>query len=950
MLFGIPKSILKLTKSGIQKPPLGNDQQRRRAVDKPPTKARIKQMYRQPASFTNLMPWLEYGPEGQCFLLDDGISVAALFEVEPVATEGRTEEYLREFRDKLQTVLTSLPEEYGNPWVVQFYLQDVPGLSDMAKNVRGYVKGRARDSELTKSYLDTLEAHFKAISQPGGLFNDKAVTGSAWRGQDRKIRITLYRRNKTTKGQRGLLFQSPTEELNDVASKLLASLNASGVRAKRSGGEALYEWLFRWFNPNPETTEGDIDGLLRLAPYPGDQDMPFGFDFSESLMLGTPHSDRDKGIWWFDGLAHKVVTVQSLRNPPLIGLLSSERMVGEHIYATFDRAPEDTILVITVVIRAQDEVRNHLHNIQHAAVGDNPEAKLAGQDAEAAQMEMAKGNKLFPVQMAFFLRGNTEGELRQKANSLNSLLLANNIQPIQERDDLLTLDSYIRNLPMAFSYEYDKKTSRRSRLMFSKQVASLIPLYGRSTGTGNPGVVFYNRGAEPLSFDPLNILDRKKNGHLLLLGPTGAGKSATLVYMILHLVAIYLPRVFIIEIGGSFRLLGDYFKSKGVSVNQVTLNPGVDVSLPPFGEALKLLDEFNKKARREQQKAEREKALLRNLELGLDSDIKAETIADGGFDGPQHDFQRDLLGEMEIAARMMITGGDVREDERMTRADRLLIRHAIFLAAENVQARGGSQVLTEDVVKALRTLPELDTGRQKDRASEMAAGMELFCDGLSGHFFNRPGSLWPDVDVTIVDMGILSKQGYEDQLSVAYMGFMNHIHSLGEQHQHSNRPTIFITDEGHLITTNPLLSPYAIKVVKLFRKLGVWYWVATHGLEDFPDVSRKMLAMLEWWVCLVMDKDDIQQIARFKNLNAEQQALLLAAKKSPGLYTEGVAITDEMTTLFRNVPPALALALAMTEQSEKAQRAGLMREHQCTELEAVLMVAKEIELRRSTKK
>ena len=33
---------------------------------------------------------------------------------------------------------------------------------------------------------------------------------------------------------------------------------------------------------------------------------------------------------------------------------------------------------------------------------------------------------------------------------------------------------------------------------------------------------------------------------------------------------------------------------------------------------------------------------------------------------------------MEIAARIMITGGDEREDARMTRADRLLIRNAIF--------------------------------------------------------------------------------------------------------------------------------------------------------------------------------------------------------------------------------------------------------------------------------
>lgn len=44
--------------------------------------------------------------------------------------------------------------------------------------------------------------------------------------------------------------------------------------------------LFRWFNPQPETTGGDVEQQLKLTPYPGDQDTPFGFDFAEALVLG----------------------------------------------------------------------------------------------------------------------------------------------------------------------------------------------------------------------------------------------------------------------------------------------------------------------------------------------------------------------------------------------------------------------------------------------------------------------------------------------------------------------------------------------------------------------------------------------------------------------------------------------------------------------------------------
>jgi len=183
-------------------------------------------------------------------------------------------------------------------------------------------------------------------------------------------------------------------------------------------------------------------------------------------------------------------------------------------------------------------------------------------------------------------------------------------------------------------------------------------------------------------------------------------------------------------------------------------------------------------------------------------------------------------------------------------------------------------------------------------------------------------------------------------LTGAYIGLMNHIHDLVERHQNDERPTIVITDEGHIITTNPLLAPYVIKIVKMWRKLGAWFWIATQNLEDFPDASKKMLNMLEWWLCLVMPKEEVEQIARFKDLSEEEKNMLLAARKSPGQYTEGVLLTDEHKMLFRNVPPPLALALAMTEKDEKARRHQLMIRHGCTELEAVNYVAEEISRKR----
>jgi len=43
---------------------------------------------------------------------------------------------------------------------------------------------------------------------------------------------------------------------------------------------------------------------------------------------------------------------------------------------------------------------------------------------------------------------------------------------------------------------------------------------GRSRGTENPGFLFFNRGGEPFSFDPLE--DRVKNDFSLILRPMGS--------------------------------------------------------------------------------------------------------------------------------------------------------------------------------------------------------------------------------------------------------------------------------------------------------------------------------------------------------------------------------------------------------------------------------------------
>lgn len=111
-----------------------------------------------------------------------------------------------------------------------------------------------------------------------------------------------------------------------------------------------------------------------------------------------------------------------------------------------------------------------------------------------------------------------------------------------------------------------------------------------------------------------------------------------------------------------------------------------------------------------------------------------------------------------------------------------MIRQCILDAAQHCIER---TVLTEDVRDALRrrsadvSLPEA----RRNRLQEMAEAMDLFCQGLDGELFNRPGTPWPEADITVVDLATFAREGYNAQLSIAYLSLLNTVNNIAERDQ-----------------------------------------------------------------------------------------------------------------------------------------------------------------------
>ncbi|UQI28509.1 conjugative transfer ATPase [Pseudomonas bijieensis] len=915
---GWTRHVAKLAALGITEPGIG--------PQKPPTEADDNSFYDTAPSFVDRLPWVEFLPQSSSMLLEDGLSVAAFFEITPLGTEGRECAWLLQARDTLENILQdSFDELDQNPWVVQLYAQDETNWDAYLHTLGQYIQPRAQGSAFSEFYQRFFSHHLNAIAKPGGLFEDTTLTRLPWKGQIRRVRMVVYRRASNVASlKRG---QSAEQALSNVCDRLTAGLTGIGIKTCRLEAKDIHDWLLRWFNPAP-TLLGcearDRERFYQLTGYPeetdaGEIELASGTDFSQRLFFSQPHADTAQGTWYFDGMPHRVMVMDRLRTVPHTGHLTGETRKGDAINTYFDQMPEDTIMCLTLVATPQDVLEAHLNHLSKKSVGETLASEQTRQDVQQARSIIGSSHKLYRGSLVFYFRGKDTAELDARGMQLANVMLHAGLQPVREDDEVAPLNSYLRWLPCVFDPAKDKR-QWYSQLMFAQHAANLAPVWGRSQGTGHPGITFFNRGGGPLSFDPLNRFDRQMNAHLFLFGPTGSGKSATLNNILNQITAIYQPRLFIVEAGNSFGLFAEFAKRLGLSVHHVKLAPGADVSLAPFADARRLVETPDE---------------IETLDAGKLDDSTTH------YEG---DEQRDVLGELEITARLMITGGEDKEEARLTRADRSLIRQSILDAAQSC-VTANRAVLTQDVRDALRTraseltLPEA----RRTRLLEMAEAMDLFCQGLDGELFNRPGTPWPEADITIVDLATFAREGYNAQLSIAYLSLLNTVNNIAERDQFLGRPIINVTDEGHIITKNPLLSPYVVKITKMWRKLGAWFWLATQNLDDLPKAAEPMLNMIEWWICLSMPPDEVEKIARFRELSPAQKSMMMSARKESGKYCEGVVLSKSMEALFRAVPPSLYLAMAMTEPEEKAARFKLMQEQGISELDAAIEMAENID-------
>ncbi len=250
--------------------------------------------------------------------------------------------------------------------------------------------------------------------------------------------------------------------------------------------------------------------------------------------------------------------------------------------ATLRGLPFDSRLFLTVHVPDQQKELESLHTQRRLAyamargkktgVADlESEAKF--QDIETLLSELiAQGEHVFQVSLNIVLRSKSQEDLEEEVSlALSTIRELGGAEAMEE--SLAAFDIFTEiALPNA-------RAKERAKRMKTSTLADLLPLFGPWSGHERPSILLRSRMGSLVRFDPFSQ-DLTNYNHVVS-GGSGSGKSFLTNILLLQMLK-EAPKIFIVDIGGSYKKLcdnlgGQYIPltvGSGMAVNPFDLLPG----------------------------------------------------------------------------------------------------------------------------------------------------------------------------------------------------------------------------------------------------------------------------------------------------------------------------------------------------------------------------------------
>lgn len=508
------------------------------------------------ASLCEELPYWDFidGPKAHA-ILNDGSLVAGV-RVGLIDVECFDEAETNSLTMGLRSALNSVSEGISLQFVLRVR-------SDFTDVLEAHENGKSENIHpLVKSIATYRENTLRSAMQNGTLYRPELLIYVRTPVVEAK-KVSIFKKKELFSEESSKAYQETLEVLSQNVETLVSSLQGLGFSCKELNRQDILSNVYEFLNPRRARTEPAP--AVRIFSDPDiEKDV---LQEVEWLAVQSPREqlvfgDLVMGLEQFtlDGLYHRIITLKTLPEMTFAGQL-----------AHFLRLPFHYDLILSLDVPPQSsemsklqQKRKMAHSMAVTSGGKasdlESETKLSSTE-ELIRELLNTGQRIFAVQMSVILKcpATAEGAKKLNRDAREVLARFRSLQGAEGLEESVGAWKVLKgSLPAA------PLNLERARKMKTNNLADFLPVYGPREGDKHPVVLFRNRLNGLVSYDGFDA--GLGNYNILCTGSSGAGKSFLNNAILMQELARGL-RVFIIDIGGSYKKLTEALGGQYLDIN-----------------------------------------------------------------------------------------------------------------------------------------------------------------------------------------------------------------------------------------------------------------------------------------------------------------------------------------------------------------------------------------------
>ncbi len=456
---------------------------------------------------------------------------------------------------------------------------------------------------------------------------------------------------------------------------------------------------------------------------------------------------------------------------------------------------------------------------------------LEHEDFTVNYTEIFKGKqKMFHTAFIIMFFGASEDDLREAESHIKVILESNMIY--HEAPDYRQLDTFISAQPFPFSKDFTYCE------LFSYHTSALLGTRNTNSRTDEVGLLI---GEDAKTGKDIMInINALSSGHMLIVGPTGSGKTFTSMFLLMRAMTMLRKRIIYLtpkaDAGTNYRATCQHFHGSVIDIGR--------------GEGY---------------------SSINPMQILMDKNYKGDyiNVFDDHFRLLQQFFTV-LFGEMSSNMVSYLNESSIKAYKNK----------GILREAPDTWV---NKNVVYPTLSDLRAIWEEDAADPKDvTAAAMLA--KSFQINTAWSFLNKPTDIDLSSDFIVIDISSVPDD-LKDALNVFTTGVMQMRFRTD-----STKQTVLMVDEGGVFLRNKDLSAFLLRALTQGRSFGVSLWLATQQPSDLQKVNLSEEFRTNMPLSIIlgnMRRDTVDIVKGFFKLDNYSTENLLTATTGEGLLLVG---------------------------------------------------------------